>query len=171
MYMSDKLYSSKLNPSEKLVLAYILTGHYRYKYISLETFAKKLYMSQPSISKTLKALEQKELIKWVKVEANKYKIIIVCQRAFSLYGYIDKNETINEKKITRDPIINTLGEIEAQKDLLKFDKKAYSLKTDKRESPTPKWYSDYKEEKTQKAREMTEEEEKELKNIVNELFL
>ena len=140
MYMSDRLYSSELNPSEKLVLAYILTGHYRYKYVALEQFSKKLYMSEPSISKTLKQLEQKELIKWVRVEGHKYKIIVVCQKAFNKYGFLNKGETINENKtITRDPVIITLGEIEAQKDLMTFDKGK-----SKNEKVKPSWYEDYK---------------------------
>lgn len=163
MYMSDKLFNSELNPSEKLVLAYILRGHYRYKYIALETFSKALYMSQPSISKVLKNLESKELIKWVKVEANKYKIIIVCQKAFNKYAFLGNGETINEKKITRDPVINTMGEIEANKPLLTFEK----VKEGKKEKLKPSWYDKYK--KCEQP-QIPPVEDEEIKELVKTIF-
>lgn len=168
MYMSDKLYSSELNPSEKLVLAYILTGHYRYKYVALDQFSKKLYLSEPSVSKTLKQLEQKELIKWVRVEGHKYKIIIVCQKAFNKYGFLNKGETINENKnITRDPVIITLGEIEANKTLMTFEKKKL---TNDKSQVVPSWYGDYKEDKPKEEKEITKEEEEKIKELVKTMF-
>lgn len=164
MYMSDKLFKSELNPTEKLVLAYILRGHHRYKYIALETFSKELYMSQPTISKTIKQLEQRELVKWVRVEGNKYKILIVCQKAFNKYAFLGKDDVINEKKITRDNVINTLGEIEANKELIKFEKDKKSGKI------TPKWYDKYKEEGKELPPTDSEATQKEMEALVNSLF-
>lgn len=173
MYMSEKLYQSELNPSEKLALAYILTGHFRFKYLPLDTMSKKLYLSEPSCSKILKGLEKRDLIRWVKVEGGKYKIIIVCQKAFNKYAYLDQGETINEnRKITRDPVILSLGEIEAQKPLITFDKKeirkAYN-NNNRRKEVIPAWYDDYKNGKP-KAKEITEEEKKELHEIIKTMF-
>lgn len=164
--MSDKLYKSDLTPSEKLVLAYILRGHYRYKYISLETFSKDLYMSQPSISKVLKSLELEELIKWVKVDGNKYKIIIVCQKAFNKYAFLSNGETVNEKPIVKDNVINTLGEIEAKKDLITFKKD----KNGKRQHIVPSWYNNYKQGIEEIPKEMDENEKKEMQELVDTIF-
>lgn len=176
MYMSDKLYSSELNPTEKLAMAYILSGHYRLKYIPLDTMSKKLYLSEPSCSKVLKSLEKRDLIRWVKVEGGKYKIIVVCQKAFNKYAFLDKGESINEnKKLTRDPVILSLGEIEAQKPLMTFDKKeikkSYNNSNNNglRKEVIPSWYDDYKNENF-KPKETTEKEAEEIKELIKTMF-
>lgn len=151
MYMSDKLFKAgELCPLDKLVLAYILRGHYRQKYISLETFSKELYQSQPAISKSIKRLEALDLVRWLKVEGNKYKIIVVCQKAFNKYGFLDKGEKINEKTLTKDNVINSFALMEAQKDLMTFDKKAFK-NGEKKEALKPSWYNDYKDGKEKEA--------------------
>lgn len=168
--MSDKLFKSgELCPLDKLVLAYILRGHYRQKYISLETFAKELYQSQPCISKSIKRLEALDLVKWVKVQNNKYKIIIVCQKAFNKYAFLNKDETINEKQLTKDNVINTLAEMERQKDLITFDKKAFK-DNEKRIRENPSWYNDYKNNTPKEQQEISEEQYNELKNLVDTIF-
>lgn len=171
MYMSDKLFkASELNPLDKLVLAYILRGHYRQKYISLETFAKELYQSQPSISKSIKRLEALELVKWVKVQNNKYKIIIVCQKAFNKYAFLNKDEIINEKQLTKDNVINTLAEMERQKDLITFDKKAFK-DNEKKIRDNPSWYNDYKNNTPKEQQTFSSEEEyNEMKKLVDTIF-
>ena len=162
--MSKKLYQSKeLNTTEKLVLAYILKGSYRQKYIPRDRIAKELYISEGTVSKTFKSLEQLGLIKWPKVEGNKYKIIIVCQKAFNKYAFItDKNE-IKENKLTRDPVINLMADMETKKDILIF-------KVDRiRKEVVPSWYNDYKN-NTVKVDELSEDQRKEMEQLVNSMF-
>ena len=171
--MSDKLFkASELNPLDKLVLAYILRGHYRQKYISLETFSKELYQSQPAISKSIKRLEALDLVRWLKVEGNKYKIIVVCQKAFNKYGFLDKGEKINEKTLTKDNVINSFALIEAQKGLITFDKKemqkAYNNNNIRKEV-VPSWYNEYKNGEY-KPKEITEEQQKELEELAKTMF-
>ena len=173
MYMSEKLYSSELNPTEKLALAYILSGHYRFKYISLDTMSKKLYLSEPSCSKVLKSLEKRDLIRWVKVEGGKYKIIVVCQKAFNKYAFLDKGESINEnRKLTRDPVILSLGEIEAQKPLMTFDKKEIKKvynNDNKRKEVVPSWYDEYKS-GNNNIKQTTEKEAEDVKELIKTMF-
>lgn len=168
--MSDKLFKAgELCPLDKLVLAYILRGHYRQKYISLETFSKELYQSQPAISKSIKRLEALELVRWLKVEGNKYKIIVVCQKAFNKYAFLNKGETINEKQLTKDNVINSFAEMERQKDLITFDKKAFK-DSEKIIKNNPSWYNDYKNGSEKEIKTLSENEEKELKELVNTIF-
>lgn len=174
MYMADKLFKdNSINPLDKLILAYILRGHLRQKYISLETFSKEIGQSEPTISKGIKRLEALGLVKWLKVENNKYKIIVVCQKAFNKYAFLSKGEKVNENRLTKDNVINTFAEMEASKDLITFDKKeiqkSYNNNNGLRKAVVPNWYDEYKNH-DYKPKEMTEEEEKELKEIIKTMF-
>lgn len=163
MFMSDRLYKSDLTPLEKLVLCYAMRGNFRQKYIALQTFAKELYQSEPTISKAIKSLEKKDLLRWVKVSDNKYKILIITQKAFNKYGYITSAKDINEKQLTKDTIINSIAEIEAQKDLFIMPKKK-----EKVIKQVPSWYNDYKDGKFDK--KAPPQEDFETKELLKNLF-
>lgn len=124
MFMSDKLFNSTLEPLEKLAIAYFLKGHLRYKYVAREKMADVLKTSNATASKVFKSLEKKGLIYWERVEGKKYKVVIITQECFNLYGELVEND-IKEVCCVKDNRIETLGQIEANKPL-------YLINNDKR---------------------------------------
>lgn len=117
MTINNKIFNSdKLTLEEKITLAYILQGNHRFKYIPRERIATQvLYCSPGMVTKVLKSLCDKGLIRWVRKDGDKYKVIIVTQEAFNLYADIYDKSDINECCIVKDNYIKALGEAEAQK--------------------------------------------------------
>lgn len=117
MTINNKIMNSdKLSLEEKITLAYILQGNHRYKYIPRERLASQILFCSPAkVTQILKSLCDKGLIRWVRKEGDKYKVIIVTQEAFNLYADIYDKSDINEICIVKDNYILALGQQEAQK--------------------------------------------------------
>ena len=120
MTINDKIFNSRaMDTDTKILLAFILKGNKRYKYISREYVANNLLFCSPAkVTKCFNNLCQMGLIRWVRKEGDKYKIVIVCQEAFNKFADIYDAKDIDEKCCVKDNYIQLLGEAEAQKPLI-----------------------------------------------------
>ena len=103
MYMDNKLYNSRYNPAEKIVLNFILTGHKRIKFLSYDTIANNTHISKSQVSRILKKFVEDHLIIQKKPLLKKYYLTIFsndvfieyCDQVFIFENRIGNDENIN----------------------------------------------------------------------------
>lgn len=119
MIVSNALMKNKqLSANEKLLLAYIMRGNYRYKYISNEKLQNVIFSSSATTCRAMKNLETMGYIRYIRPAEKRYKIIIVCQKAFNAFALIKDKKDICETPPLADRTILLYGQNEAQKDLI-----------------------------------------------------
>lgn len=89
MFMEDKIFNNKkLNVAEKIVMNYLIKGHLRVKYISMDVIAEKTGISKSSVSRILKKFVDDNLILQVKPLGKKYYFTILTNDIF--YQFVDQ---------------------------------------------------------------------------------